>query len=264
VGVGVWLRFDVHGSSSRVRNISWARAVNLEIMRVDVGELVHKLLMVYGLSVVHSSNLLMFFNYPSSTNLRGDSTLHALPLNHLESLVFSHRFHCASRRDSRTHCRTPRVWAHIWGSLVWAMNWWRIHRVRKHIRWTLRHASYLILSLVENWEHVCVRDSHLDYIFIPNRLVLHLLRWTAVLLVLDLEVVELELLFLLVETHLLPWGLPVGLVLRLHLVGRGNLVWAVLLGVVVVGYDSSLGLVWIVGTKGRRPLFFSFVHLLKG
>lgn len=98
----------------------------------------------------------------------------------------------------------------------------------------------MILSLVENREHVGIRGSHLDYIFIPTWLILHLLGRTTVLLVLDLEVVELELLLLLVETHLLPWRLPVGFVLSLHLVGRGNLVRAVLLGVVVARYDSSL------------------------
>lgn len=121
MSVGVWLRFDVHNTSPRASDISRARAVNLEFMRVDVGELAHKLLVIYGLSVVHSSNLWLSFNYPSSTDLRSDSTLHALPLYHLECLVLSH-FHRAPGRDAGAHCCAPHIWAHIRGSLVRAMN----------------------------------------------------------------------------------------------------------------------------------------------
>ena len=82
----------------------------------------------------------------------------------------------------------------------------------------------MILSLIQNWEHVRVRYTHLDHVFIHTRLVVHLLGWAIELLVLNLEVVELELLFLLVETHLLSWGLSVGFALINHLIGWRNLV----------------------------------------
>ena len=74
------------------------------------------------------------------------------------------------------------------------------------------------MSLVKNRKHVCVRGPHLQHVLVHASLVVHLLRRSIKLRVLNLEVVKLELLLLLVETHLLTRCLPVSLAHGDHLI----------------------------------------------
>ena len=110
----------------------------------------------------------------------------------------------------------------------------------------MRHATNLVLGLVEHREHVSVIGTHLDQVLVGS---LNLLRWPIELSILGLEIVELQLLLLLVKPHLLPWSLPISFVLGHNLIRRGHLIAAELLGVVMGRLDSSFGLAGVVGTE---------------
>ena len=141
----VWVRL-VLVITGWISKISWSWAINLKFMSVYIGQFVHKLLMIDWLSIVQSSWRIST-NQSSSANLRCNSSLHALSLNHFKSLIFGH-FKSSPWRHSRTNRRASHFWTHIWCHPVRTMNRRWVHRIWKEGRWTLWHATNLVLGLV--------------------------------------------------------------------------------------------------------------------
>lgn len=213
--------------------------------------------MINGLSIVQSSWCIVATNQSSTANLRCNSSLHALSLNHFESLIFGH-FKSSPWRHSRANRRASHFWTHIWCHPVRTVNGRWVHRIWKQVCWTLWHATNLVLGLVKHRKHVGIGVTHLNHVLVGS---LHLLRWPIVLLILSLKVVKLQLLLLLIKTHLLTRSLPVGFVLGQYLVRGRHLVAVELLSVVMSGLDSSLRLAGVVGTERGRSLLLLLVHL---
>lgn len=209
--------------------------------------------MINGLSVVKRAGWIAT-NQSSPTDLRSYSSLHALSLDHFEGLIFSH-LKSSTRRNSRTDRITSYFWTHIRWHPIWTMDSWRVH---SKVIWTLRHATNLVLGLIEDREHVSVGGTHLDQVLVGS---LDLLRWAIEWLILGLEIVKLQLLLLLVKPHLLPWSLPVSFVLGHNLIWGRHLIATELLCVVMGGLDSSFRLAGVVGTERWRSLFLLLVHL---